>query len=78
MVSLPFGSFTDPQTGRPRTREVNIGSGTYRVATEYMLRLEQDDLDDPEKLKPIAAAANMSPESFRDRFGYLVKTLGPR
>ena len=76
MVPLPFGSFTDPETGRPRSREVNIGSGSYRVATEYMLRLERDDLEDPEKLKAIADAAQMSPEAFRDRYGYLVSGRG--
>ncbi|HEX2068720.1 MAG TPA: 6-phosphofructokinase, partial [Actinomycetota bacterium] len=68
---------TDPRTGRPRSREVNTGSGTYRVAREYMIRLEQDDLDDPDKLEPIAAAADMSPDSFRDRYGYLVRVFGP-
>jgi ATP-dependent phosphofructokinase / diphosphate-dependent phosphofructokinase len=72
MVPLPFGSFTDPQTGRPRVREVAIDSGMYRVATEYMIRLEQEDLDDPAKLKAIAAAAMLSPEAFRERYGYLV------
>jgi len=73
MVPLPFGSFTDPGTGRPQVREVNVNSGMYRVASEYMIRLEGEDLDDPEKLKPIADAAGMSPEAFRDRYGYLVE-----
>ncbi|TMK83792.1 MAG: 6-phosphofructokinase [Actinobacteria bacterium] len=73
MVPLPFGSFTDPETGRPRTREVNIDSGMYRVATEYMIRLEQDDLDDPGKLGAIARAARMSPEEFRRRYGYVLR-----
>jgi 6-phosphofructokinase len=73
MVPLPFGSFTDPETGRPRVREVNVHSGMYRVATEYMIRFEQEDLDDPEKLQGIAQAAGMSPEAFRDRYGYLVE-----
>lgn len=73
MLPLPFGSFTDPETGRPQVREVNVNSGMYRVATEYMIRLEQEDLDDPEKLKSIAEAAGMSPEAFRDRYGYLLE-----
>jgi 6-phosphofructokinase len=72
MVSLPFGSFTDPETGRPRVREVAIDSGMYRVATEYMIRLEQEDLDDPVKLRAIAGAAGLDPEAFRERYGYLV------
>jgi 6-phosphofructokinase len=77
MVPLPFGSFNDPKTGRPRVREVNIDSGMYRVATEYMLRLEQEDLDDPEKLKAIADAARMTPDEFRERYGYVVTARAP-
>jgi 6-phosphofructokinase 1 len=72
MVPLRFGSFTDPDTGRPKVREVSIESGMYKVATEYMIRLEQEDLEDPEKLKSIADAAGMSPENFRKRYAYLV------
>jgi 6-phosphofructokinase 1 len=72
MVPLPFGSFTDPKTGRPQVREVALDSGMYRVAVEYMIRLEQDDLEDPDKLKAIADAAGLSPEAFRERYGYLV------
>jgi 6-phosphofructokinase len=73
MVPLPFGSFSDPETGRPQVREVNVNSGMYRVATEYMIRLEQEDLDDAEKLKGIAEAGGMTPEAFHDRYGYLVE-----
>ena len=72
IVPLPFGSFTDPDTGRPQVREVNVKSGSYRVATEYMIRLEQEDLDDPDKLAAIAGAAGMSSDAFRERYGYLV------
>jgi ATP-dependent phosphofructokinase / diphosphate-dependent phosphofructokinase len=71
MVPLPFGSFTDPETGRPRIREVNVDSGMYQVAVEYMIRLEQEDLDDPAKLRAIADAAGMSPAAFRERYGYV-------
>jgi ATP-dependent phosphofructokinase / diphosphate-dependent phosphofructokinase len=44
----------------------------YRVATEYMIRLEKEDLDDPSKLRAIAEAARLTPEAFRERYGYLV------
>ena len=72
MVPMPFGSFNDPNTGRVRVREVNVQSGTYKVATEYMLRLEREDLEDPEKLRPIAETAGLSSEAFVGRYGYLV------
>lgn len=73
MVPLPFGSFSDPETRRVRIRLANVESSSYRVAREYMIRLEPEDLGDPEKLGPIAGAAGLTPEAFRDRYGYLVK-----
>jgi ATP-dependent phosphofructokinase / diphosphate-dependent phosphofructokinase len=72
LVALPFGSFADPTTGRPQVREVNVESWTYRVAREYMIRLKEEDLEDPAKLEPIARAAQMTPAEFRGRYGYLV------
>ena len=71
MVALPFGSFTDPETGRVRIRLVNCESSSYRVAREYMIRLDRGDLEDPAKLSPIAEASGLTPEAFRDRYGYL-------
>jgi 6-phosphofructokinase 1 len=72
LVPLPFGSFTDPATGRPRVRGVDVTSSRYKVATEYMLRLEPSDLEDADALKRIADTAGMSPEAFRARYGFLV------
>jgi ATP-dependent phosphofructokinase / diphosphate-dependent phosphofructokinase len=71
MVPLPFGSFNDPETGRVRIRQVNVESSSYQVAREYMIRLDGEDLGDPEKLAPIAAAAGITPEAFLRRYGYL-------
>jgi 6-phosphofructokinase 1 len=73
MVPLPFGSFTDPETGRVQIRLVNVESSSYRVAREYMIRLDREDLEDPERLGPIAAAAGLTPEVFRGRYGYLAE-----
>ncbi|HEY7281297.1 MAG TPA: diphosphate--fructose-6-phosphate 1-phosphotransferase [Actinomycetota bacterium] len=71
MEALPFGSFSDPETGRVRVREVNVASHSYRVAREYMIRLEQADLDDPAALSALASAAGMTPGAFRERFGHV-------
>jgi len=73
MVPMPFGSFSDPQTGRVRIRLVNVESSSYRVAREYMIRLDRQDLDDPERLRPIAAASGLTVSAFRDRYGYLTE-----
>jgi len=72
LIPLRFGSFNDPKTGRPRVRVVNVESESYRVAREYMIRLERKDLEDPEILAGIASAAQMTPEEFKERYGYLV------
>ena len=71
MVPLAFGSFSDSGTGRVRIRLVNVDSSSYRVAREYMIRLDREDLEDPDKLRPIAAAAGLTPGACRDRYGYL-------
>jgi 6-phosphofructokinase 1 len=59
-----------------RIRLVDVGSSSYRVAREYMIRLGREDLADPEKLGPIAAAAGLTPEAFRSRYGYLTVREG--
>ena len=72
MVPLPFDALTDPATGKTRVRQVDLSSNSYRVAKEYMIRLEREDLEDSAKLAQIAAAAKVTPGEFRERFGYLV------
>jgi len=69
---LPFGSFTDPATGRPTQRLVDLDSTTYRVAREYMIRLDAADIEDVARLDAVAAEAQLTPEAFRERYGYLV------
>ena len=72
MDPLPFGSFTDQETGRVRIREVNVGSHSYRVAREYMIRLEREDLENPTTLAALAEEAGTSPEEFRGRYAHVV------
>jgi len=69
----PSGSCTDPETGRVRIRLVNVESSSYRVAREYMIRLDREDLADPGKLGPMAQACGLTPEAFRGRHGYLAE-----
>ena len=73
LVPLPFGSFSDPGTGRVRIRLANCQSSSYRVARQYMIRLDREDLQDPDKLRPIAEASGLTPQAFRDRYGYLAQ-----
>jgi len=70
MHLLPFDDMINPETGRMRPRKVDITSETYECARRYMIRLEKPDFDEP-ALGKLAAAANITPERFRARFGYL-------
>jgi len=69
LVAVPFHELMDVETGRTRVRAVDIGSLSYRVAREYMIRLEPADLDDPVRLANLARAAGTSAEDLRIRFG---------
>src|SRR6202008_4804018 len=61
MEPLPFDELIVPATGRMRPRQVNVEGETYECARRYMIRLEQDDFEEPH-LGRLAAAAGMSPE----------------
>jgi len=69
---MPFGTFSDPATGRTLVRPVDITTASYQVARKYMIRLERDDLDDPERLRALADAAKVQPEAFRARYAHVV------
>jgi 6-phosphofructokinase 1 len=65
---LPFDELRDPDTGRTKVRLVDVGSESYEVAREYMIRLEKKDLDDLTMLGVMADAANLTPQDFLARF----------
>ncbi|MDY3554923.1 diphosphate--fructose-6-phosphate 1-phosphotransferase [Gemmata sp. JC717] len=73
MVPRPFPEMIDPATKKMRTRLVDIGGENYEVARRYMIRLEQSDFDDATRLERLAAVVKMTPEQFRERFGYIVR-----
>jgi 6-phosphofructokinase 1 len=77
---LDFTSLRDPVSGKTRVRRVDIDTPSYRVAREYMIRLEREDFRDEEKLRQLAQAASTAnhfctPDEFRDRYQYLTADL---
>jgi len=54
--------------GRTRVRNVDVASDGYRVAREYMLRLEAEDFRDAVWVERLAEAANLSSDRLRARF----------
>jgi 6-phosphofructokinase 1 len=69
---LPFEQMLNPRTNRMTTRRVNVNGEGYECARRYMLRLQKRDFEDPQRLARLAEAAKMTPEQFRERFGYVV------
>ena len=65
---LPFEALLDPDTGRTTIRLVDIDSTHYRVARDYMIRLERSDFDDGEKVAQLAAATKLPADEFREKF----------
>ncbi len=69
---LPFEKMLNPKTNRMTTRRVNVNGEGYECARRYMLRLQRRDIEDPHRLARLAEVVKMTPEQFRERFGYLV------
>ena len=65
---LPFDDLQDAGTGRISTRMVDVRSEHFRVAREYMIRLEREDLAESGMLAQIAEASGMDPAAFAERF----------
>src|SRR5262245_1905872 len=69
---LPFEVVIAPDGGSVQPRRVDIDGEAFACALQYMIRLERDDFEDPARLASVSAAAKMTPDEFRQRFGYVV------
>ena len=73
MQPLRFEDMIDPATSKMRPRLVDVDSENYECARRYMIRLESEDFDKPEKLRALADVVKMTPEQFKARFEYVVR-----
>jgi len=71
LVPISFHDIREPGTGKTRVRMVDIESEGYRVAREYMIRLEREDFEYSAWVEKLARAANLTVDEFRERFEYL-------
>ena len=71
MVPLEFEKMLNPQTKRMQVRRVNVDGEAYECACHYMIRLERSDFEDRNQLARLAKLVSMTPDQFRERFGYL-------
>lgn len=72
IIPIPFDDICDAETGRMKIREVDIDSDSYKVARQYMIRLEPSDFAEVKTTSRLAITAKMSREEFEQRFRYLV------
>ncbi len=72
--TLPFSEMRD-NAGRPIIRVVDITSEHFRVAREYMIRLEPKDLQDPKMLKRLAEAGKVTPEEMLKSFSPHIESV---
>ena len=63
--SIPFAEFID-ESGKSKVRKVDINSKIYRVARDYMIRLEKADLEG-KQLRRLAALVRLGPDQFLER-----------
>lgn len=73
IVPIPFDQIIDPATKKTRIRMVNTQSIQYRIARQYMIRLEKKDFNPGIEFERLAVAAKMPPEEFRKRFQYVTE-----
>jgi len=68
---IPFDKILDPTTGRTRVRMAGVNSEAYRIAREYMIRLEPEDFVIEDRLKQYATLTGLTPQAFREQFGHV-------
>ncbi len=72
MKPIPLRSIIDPATKRTKVRYVDTKADPYEVGSQYMIRLEKEDLSPPNITK-LAKAGRLTADEFRRKYSYLVK-----
>jgi 6-phosphofructokinase 1 len=73
LTPLPFEKMINPKTKKTEVRYVDVNSDSYKVARSYMVRLDKQDLGDPEFIHTMAGYVNLTDMEFVKRYGYLAK-----
>jgi 6-phosphofructokinase 1 len=66
---VPFSEVADPATGGGRLRAVDVATESYKVARDYMVRIDGKDFKDEKWVGTLAAAAGLSQPEFLEHFG---------
>lgn len=65
---VPFAELLDAETGRGRSRPVDVTTETYQVARDYMVRLNARDFADEAWTNRLAEAAGLDAAAFKNQF----------
>jgi len=76
VTPVSLNDLKDPETGRVRTRMVEVDTESYQVARSYMIRLEMSDFEEP-ALSSLAAQTKLGVAQFKNRFLPVVKATAP-
>lgn len=73
VIPLSFAELADKRTGRLRIRQVDVDSDSYKVARQYMVRLENEDFAEVKTTARLALIGKLNKDEFEQRFRYLIK-----
>jgi 6-phosphofructokinase 1 len=76
VTPVSLDELKDPETGRVRTRMVEVDTESYHVSRSYMIRLEMPDFEEP-TLASLAAQTKLSAHEFKARFLPVVEATTP-
>jgi len=73
MNPLKFNTLQNKKTSATKIRYVDINTESFEVAQKYMIKLTQIDINDPKKLKGLAALSNMSESDFIEYYREVIE-----
>jgi len=68
IVPIPFDEMMDAETGRTRVRMVDTSTQSHENASVLQVRVEAQDLADPERCAALAKVAGLSEDELRERY----------
>lgn len=72
MNPIPFDKLIDHRTGKTKVRYVDLTTESYEVSQKYMIKLTQDDFDDPKKLKNLVSQTNLTRKQFVEYYSEIL------
>lgn len=71
IIPVMFKDLAEGKSGRLRIRTVDVDSDSYKVATQFMVRLTSSDFADVKQISRLAVTGGFTREQFEQRYKYL-------